>query len=99
MVCDLDGIILEMNPKAAQNYRKDGGMELVGRSVIECHPEPARSKLKQLLETGGSNVYTSEKKGIKRLVYQAPWYQEGRRQGMVELVLEIPLDLPHFVRE
>ncbi len=99
MICNLDGIIVEMNARAAQNYLANGGMNLVGRNLLECHPEPARSKLKRLLETGGCSVYTVEKKGIKKLVYQAPWYQDGQRGGMVELVLEIPLDMPHFVRE
>jgi hypothetical protein len=52
MVCDLNGIILEMNDKAAEMYRKYGGMELVGKNLFDCHPEPARGKLKRLLETG-----------------------------------------------
>jgi hypothetical protein len=99
MICDLHGIILEMNAKAAQTYQKHGGMQLVGRNLLECHPEPARSKLMQLLETGDRNVYTIEKNGVKKLVYQAPWYQDGCRRGMVELALEIPFELPHFVRK
>jgi hypothetical protein len=98
MVCDLQGIVLEMNLKAANVYRDFGGMELVGKNLLDCHPEPARSKLVKLLESGESNVYTTAKNGIKKLIYQAPWYRDGRRWGMVELALEIPLDLPHFAR-
>jgi len=99
MVCDLNGIILEMNDKAAEMYRKYGGMELVGKNLFDCHPEPARGKLKRLLETGDRNIYTIEKNGIRKMIYQVPWYQDGRRSGMIELSFEFPADLPHFVRK
>ena len=31
--------------------------------------------------------------------YQAPWFHDGVFQGLVELSLEIPESMPHFVRE
>ncbi len=99
MICDLDGIVVEMNEKAAQMYRKDGGKALLGKNLFDCHPEPSRTKLRQLLDTGGINIYTTEKKGIKKLLYQAPWLQAGQRCGMIELALEIPFDIPHFQRD
>jgi transcriptional regulator with PAS, ATPase and Fis domain len=97
-VCDLRGIVLEMNEKAAQLYREYGGKKLIGKSLLDCHPEPSRSTLLRLLESGARNVYTTEKNGIRKLIYQAPWYESNQRCGMVELALEIPFELPHFVR-
>jgi transcriptional regulator with PAS, ATPase and Fis domain len=97
-VCDLDGIVVAMNEKAADMFQRDGGKDLIGKSLLDCHPEPARSKLVSLLQTGERNVYTIEKNGIKKLIYQAPWYVDGKRSGMVELSLEIPFALPHFIR-
>jgi hypothetical protein len=97
-VCDLHGIVLEMNDKAAAAYRKFGGKALIGKSIIECHPEPARTRFLNLLQTGERNVYTIEKNGIRKLIYQAPWIRNNQRCGIVELSLEIPCDLPHFVR-
>jgi hypothetical protein len=97
-VCDLQGIVLDMNDKSAEAFHKYGGRDLIGKSLMDCHPEPSRSKLVQLLETGGHNVYTIEKNGIRKLIYQAPWYIEGQRRGMVELSIEIPATLPHFQR-
>ena len=44
------------------------------------------------------NVYTIEKHGIKKLIYQAPWYRDGEFAGLVELAIELPAELPHFVR-
>lgn len=97
-VCDSDGIILAMNAKAAQNFESSGGASLVGTNVLDCHPEPARTKLKELLASRRANVYTIEKNGIKKLIYQSPWYVDGEYRGLVELALEIPAELPHFVR-
>jgi hypothetical protein len=97
-VCDLDGVVLAMNGRARQTFAKWGGAALVGTSLLECHPQPARGKLLSLLASGGTNSYTIEKNGVRKLIYQAPWYRAGQRSGMVELSLEIPLELPHFVR-
>lgn len=97
-VCDRDGVILEMNAKAAQTFANSGGEALVGSNLLDCHPEPARSKLRRLLETGERNAYTIEKNGVHKLIYQTPWYENGEYRGLVELSLEIPAALPHFVR-
>ena len=97
-VCDRDGIIVDMNDRAAETFKSDGGRELMGKSILYCHPEPARSKTRQLLQEQATNVYTIEKNGVKKLIYQAPWYREGMCAGLVELSLEIPFELPHFVR-
>jgi hypothetical protein len=97
-VCDPGGVILEMNDKAAQTFEKDGGLALIGKNLLDCHPEPARSKLEDLLAARQPNIYTIEKNGIKKLIYQSPWYQNGEYAGFIEMSLEIPFDMPHFVR-
>jgi transcriptional regulator with PAS, ATPase and Fis domain len=97
-VCDPDGIILEMNDRSAKMFREQGGRELVGSNLLDCHPEPARAKLMQLMEEKRANVYTTEKNGIKKLIYQSPWYKDERYGGFVEIVLEIPSEMPHFIR-
>jgi transcriptional regulator with PAS, ATPase and Fis domain len=97
-VCDAAGIILEMNDKAARTFEKDGGAGLIGRNLLDCHPEPARSKTERLLAAREKNVYTVEKNGVKKLIFQSPWYTDGQYAGFVELSLEIPFELPHFVR-
>ena len=98
-VCDADGILLEMNDKAAKTFEADGGRKLIGSNMLDCHPEPSRTKTERLLAAHTKNVYTIEKNGIKKLIYQSPWYKNGEFAGFVELSLEIPFgDLPHFVR-
>jgi PAS domain-containing protein len=97
-VCDVDGVILEMNDKAARTFEKDGGYELIGKNLLDCHPDPARGKVERLLDGHKANVYTIEKNGVKKLIYQSPWYRNGEYAGFVELSMEIPFELPHFVR-
>ncbi len=98
-VCDVDGIILELNDRATLSLEKEGGRALIGTNLLDCHPEPARQKLKKMMETRQPNVYTIEKKGAKRLIYQSPWFIGGEYRGFVELDLVIPFDMPHFIRE
>ena len=97
-VCDREGVALEMNDRAAETFASDGGRALVGKSILDCHPERARALFEELLRTGGTNVYTIEKNGVKKLIYQAPWYEGGEYRGIVELSLPIPFEVPHFVR-
>ena len=97
-VFDADGVITEMNDKAAKIFEENGGRVLIGKNVFDCHPEPARSELKRLVETCQRNVYTIEKNGVKKLIYQSPWYLNGAYAGFIELSLEVPFELPHFVR-
>jgi transcriptional regulator with PAS, ATPase and Fis domain len=98
-VCDKDGKILDMNERAGKTFEKDGGPGLIGKIVLDCHPEQAREKLKRMLATQESNCYTIEKKGNKKLICQAPWFQNGKYSGFVEISIDIPDKMPHFVRK
>ena len=94
-VCDRNGTILEMNDKARSTFSGD----FVGRNVLDCHPEPARGKLAELLATGKGNIYTIEKNGRRKLIYQSPWYRDGQFAGLLEISFELPASLPHFRRD
>jgi transcriptional regulator with PAS, ATPase and Fis domain len=98
-VCDARGVILEMNDRSAKTFEKDGGRTLIGSNLLDCHPDPARGKLERLLESRQKNAYTIEKNGVKKLIYQSPWYRDGQYAGFVEFSFEIPFDMPHFIRD
>jgi hypothetical protein len=98
-VCDPKGIILAMNEQSRVTFADDGGAKLIGTNLLDCHPEPARTKVQEMLKSKSLNVYTIEKKGMKKLIYQTPWYEEGKYAGIVELSLPIPWEMPHFVRD
>ena len=98
-VSDADGKIIYMNEKALAAYEKDGGKDLIGRDLLECHSEPSRKKIMEIMATGQKNVYTIEKRGKKKIIYQSPWFVDGRFRGIIELSLEIPVELPHYIRD
>jgi transcriptional regulator with PAS, ATPase and Fis domain len=98
-VADLDGTIVAMNQAAGGAFQKSGGTDLIGQSLFACHPEPANEKIRELLQTRKTNAYTIEKNGVKKLIYQAPWFENGEFAGLVELSLVIPAEMPHFVRK
>jgi len=45
------------------------------------------------------NVYTTEKNGVHKLVYQCPWHRDGQYAGLMEIVAEITAQMPHFIRK
>jgi transcriptional regulator with PAS, ATPase and Fis domain len=98
-VCDTEGRIVEMNARSRQVFAADGGGALVGRNVLDCHPEPSRTKLAGMMAERRTNIYTIQKNGQKKLIYQAPWYKDGVYAGFVEISFEIPGDMPHFNRD
>ena len=97
-VCDTQGIVLEMNEKSALTFSKDGGKTLIGKSLLDCHSEKSRQMILEMMRSEKVNIYTIEKLGKKKLIYQCPWYADGKMAGLVELSLELPNEIPHFVR-
>ncbi len=98
-VCDPQGVILEMNARSALGFQAEGGRALIGKNLLDCHPEPARAKLLELMHSRQKNVYTIEKNGVWKLIYQTPWFEDGEYRGFIELSLEIPPEMPHFIRQ
>ena len=98
-VCDAEGIILELNERSAQMFKEQGGKSLLGSNVLDCHPEPSRTKLSQLMEQRQSSTYTTEKNSRRKLIHQAPWYRGGQYAGFVEIVLALPDTMPHLIRD
>ena len=96
---DIEGNIIYLNNKATSNFEKHGEQKLIGTNLKDCHKDSSNQKIKEMMETHEKNIYTIEKKGKKKLIYQAPWFKDGEFAGLVELSLEIPFDMPHFIRE
>ena len=95
-VCDTKGVILYMNDKACHTFSKHG--DLIGKNLFDCHNSKSIEKINEMLATGGSNSYTIEKKGIKKMIYQTVWKEEGVIAGLVEISMEIAEEMPHCVR-
>lgn len=98
-ICDTNGTILFMNERSQQVFETDGGKMLIGTSLFDCHPEPALTKLKELIASGRTNIYTIEKNGRKKMIYQTPWRTGGVTAGMIEISFELPDTMEHFIRK
>ena len=96
-VCDTKGVILFMNDKACKTFAKHG--DLIGKNLFDCHILQSQEKIREMLATGGSNAYTIEKNGIKKMIYQTPWFNEGVVSGLVEISMELPEEMPHHIRK
>ena len=95
-VCDTEGVILFMNDKACNTFAKHGN--LIGKNLFDCHNPKSIEKIREMLADGGSNSYTIEKNGIKKMIYQTVWKQESVIAGLVEISMEIAEEMPHYVR-
>ncbi len=93
-VCDCDGVVLYQNRRS----REVNG-DVCGRSMIPCHSERSRQIIQRLLTNGENNAYTIQKRDLRKLIYQTPWYEGDAVAGLVEFSLEIPAEMPHYVRE
>ncbi len=97
-VCDINGTITEMNQKSAAVFESDGGYDLIGKNMFGCHTDASKEKIKEIINKQIPNIYTIEKNGKKKLIYQSPWFENGEMKGLVELSIEIPFEMPHFIR-
>lgn len=55
VICNLEHEIIYMNPSAVERYAKRGGIELVGKSLLNCHNEDSNSKIKKVVEWFGGS--------------------------------------------
>lgn len=98
-ICDREGIITYMNDGSKSVFMKYGGADLMGTNLLDCHPEPSRSKLAEMLKAPTTNTYTIEKGGIKKIIHQSPLYENGVFSGLIEMSFELPSTLSHFNRD
>ena len=49
LLCDLQHTILYLNPAAAKRYAAAGGQNLVGQSLMRCHPPQAQAIIERVL--------------------------------------------------
>ena len=97
-VCDAGGVIIYMNERSRELYQAHGN--LIGFNLMACHNERSRAIIARLLKDGGSNVYTIEKRGVRKLIYQSAWRgDDAAVAGLVEFSIILPQELPHYVRE
>jgi sensor histidine kinase regulating citrate/malate metabolism len=94
VVCDAAGVILSMNESAVRMFRKSGGRDLIGRNILECHPDRTIKQVEELLEKKESYCYMVDIKGSRSMLFLNPWYENEVYGGFVEFIFSLPGDVP-----
>ena len=68
-------------------------------TVSDCHNERSRETIRRMLASGGTNAYTIEKQGVRKMIYQTAWKERGEIRGLVEISMELPAEIPHYIRK
>ena len=97
-VSDNDGKIIYMNHKSESVFEKYGGNELIGKNLFDYHNPSSKQKIIEMLSKDIANTYTIEKNGIKKMIFQSPWKENGETKGMIEFSFEIPFEMSNFIR-
>jgi transcriptional regulator with PAS, ATPase and Fis domain len=98
-ISDINGKIIYMNDKAKITFKNEGGANLIGKSLYDCHSQNSISIIQEIMKTGIPHTYSIEKKGIHKIIHQSPLIQNGLLVGIMELSIEVPPILEHFNRD
>ena len=90
VLCDLEHTIIYMNPAAGERYAKYGGMALVGRRLLDCHPPKANEMIEKVVAWFGESqehnlIYTFRNEKENKDVYMVALRDEdGKLIGYYE---------------
>lgn len=69
VICNLEHIIVYMNPAAEVNYAKSGGIKLLGSNLLDCHNERSNEIIKKVVawfgESTENNMIYTERNEVK----------------------------------
>lgn len=82
VLCDLNHTVLYMNPAAGERYARQGGMALVGTSLLGCHSPKANEMIERVVQWFGADrrnnlIYTSRNDKENKDVYMVALRDEG----------------------
>ena len=99
-ITDQDFLISFMNDRAAAFYAEDGGTELIGSNVLDCHD---RDEHKELIRAAyvryragdltPTRYRTQKEDGAIEIVVHIPVMIEGQFRGVAELIWNERADL------
>lgn len=90
VLCDLEHTIIYMNPAAGKRYERNGGMALVGRSLLKCHTPQANRMIEKVVAwfqqgVGHNLIYTFRNDEENKDVYMVSLRDEdGKLIGYYE---------------
>lgn len=84
VVCDLEHRIVYMNPAADERYKKQGGYDLVGKSLLDCHNAKSNEMINKVVswfnDSEDNNcIYTFYNKKENKDVYMVALRDENKK--------------------
>ena len=95
-ICDKEARILYMNEKSRETFARHG--DIIGHDLLGYHPPKAVEQIHHMLATGETNTYRITKNGRDKIIYQTPWRKDGEIMGLVEISIQLPEEMPHYIR-
>lgn len=90
VLCDLEHTIIYMNPAAGERYARYGGMDLLGKSLLDCHGPQSNDMIRRVVAWFGEStahnlIYTSRNNKENKDVYMVALRDEdGKLIGYYE---------------
>ncbi len=97
-ITDKTGIVTYMNDKSIETFEKYGGASIIGTELNQWHSANSVEIINSMIEENKTNSYTISKNGVKKLIHQTPYFENGEYAGLVEFSIVIPEEMPHFDR-
>ncbi len=84
VLCDLNHVIVYMNPAAIRRYEKRGGAALLGKSLLNCHNEKSNQMIEKVVawfdENQNNNmIYTYRNEKENKDVYMVALRDEDKK--------------------
>ena len=94
-ISDINDNIIYMNDKSNATFPD----LKIGDNMQNCHSQKSNEIINQIKNNNITNTYTVQKDGIKKLIYQTPWYKNNIVAGIIELSFVLPENMPHHNRD
>lgn len=84
VICDLEHVIIYMNPSAVEHYGRFGGKALLGKNLLDCHGERSRELIRRVVDRfktsdGDDMVFTFHNDKENKDVYMVALRDEDKK--------------------
>ncbi len=98
-IADQNFQITFMNDRAAAFYAEDGGAELIGRNLLDCHGDEHQAVIRQAYaryragDLTPTRYHSQKEAGAPESIVHIPLMVEGQFRGIAELIWNERADL------
>lgn len=82
VICDLQHTIVYMNPVACERYADEGGADLLGKSLLDCHNTKSNEMINRVIgwfreDIGNNRIFTFRNQKENKDVYMVALRDES----------------------